>query len=337
MQQLITFFFTPLQKGQDACRFTNLPHSVLENIFEYLHPIEVIRLRRLHSNLKDAIDHAGLWKNVCSSICLFDDTDVTETLNNTLKLKNCDHYWLKAFVALCDNELVCTICLQGEQQYTRTDGMIQYHIVNNITTFGICTECHTSCENEFVAFITKWYDWKTWKKYRHENDHRNVQDLHLCMHEFDEDLETEMDEVYERKKELCEALSDVHLELRDDSRLCWNYIIDDGGEVSYIVQQMQEMAWFFKHTTYAEARQVCDDSHDSGDESYDEEFFPRYRIDSKRGKQIAIMEWIARTSIKDISDIESVKEEEGRPPQSLWPRMEEMMNASTTNAKRKRV
>ena len=62
-----------------------------------------------------------------------------------------------------------------------------------------------------------------------------------------------------RRKETLEAcLAKNGLQLRADSRLCSAYIATGQGEPAHIANVMQEMAWLFKHTNYAEVLQkVC--------------------------------------------------------------------------------
>ena len=57
--------------------------------------------------------------------------------------------------------------------------------------------------------------------------------------------------VHVRKVELTKRLSEVGCKLRSDSRLCDQYIADGVGDISFIVETMQEMKFFYGQTDYA--------------------------------------------------------------------------------------
>jgi hypothetical protein len=57
--------------------------------------------------------------------------------------------------------------------------------------------------------------------------------------------------ILEAQARLESALISEGLDLRDDSRLCQAYIMNDEGDIKDIVQTMKEMKFFFDHTKYS--------------------------------------------------------------------------------------
>eukprot|EP00877_Chromochloris_zofingiensis_P013158 jgi/Chrzof1/8096/UNPLg00141.t1 len=51
--------------------------------------------------------------------------------------------------------------------------------------------------------------------------------------------------------DLSTALNCVGLAIREDSRMCQDYVVDADGDIEDIVAMMQEMEFFFKHTLYS--------------------------------------------------------------------------------------
>jgi len=97
----------------------------------------------------------------------------------------------------------------------------------------------------------------------------------------------------ERKHELETQLAARGLTLRRDSELCRRYILAAVGDVEEIVTCMSEMDWFFRCTGYERLRYVDDDS-DSEDRYSDDDWDRRGRVDSERGKELALNGWITK-------------------------------------------
>lgn len=67
--------------------------------------------------------------------------------------------------------------------------------------------------------------------------------------EYDSD-ESEDNLQNDRKTIITQMLRQYGLVLRDDSRLCWNYIRYDEGDPREIVNVMRDMDWYFRFTEY---------------------------------------------------------------------------------------
>ncbi|KAH8550015.1 hypothetical protein BGW37DRAFT_499771 [Umbelopsis sp. PMI_123] len=143
----------------------------------------------------------------------------------------------------------------------------------------------------------------------------------------------------DRRQALTAKLEAAGLTLRADSKLCAQYISSGEGNADSIVVTMKEMAWFFRCTNYESSRKFYYDSYgdsDDYDSDYDDygggrrpwwrddygwrEPRRRYRIDSERGKDLALDDWVRRRlSRASYQNVESDPDDDFRPPVSIWP------------------
>ena len=75
----------------------------------------------------------------------------------------------------------------------------------------------------------------------------------------------------QRKYQLTIELEKAGLELRDDSRLCSNYIVNNEGNLTYIVERMCQMKFLFDHNEFYEYMDKAKDDHQA---TIDEGYFP---------------------------------------------------------------
>jgi hypothetical protein len=93
--------------------------------------------------------------------------------------------------------------------------------------------------------------------------------------------------VHSRRLELVMALNERGCRLRGDSRLCQAYIEEGVGDPHDIARQMQEMAFFHRHTRYGDFfRQIVETYRDN------EEYWDRDEV-SAQAKARALKDWAA--------------------------------------------
>ncbi|CAO3669050.1 unnamed protein product [Umbelopsis ramanniana] len=140
-----------------------------------------------------------------------------------------------------------------------------------------------------------------------------------------------------RRQELTRKLAAAGLTLRSDSRLCQKYISSATGDADSIVDTMKEMDWFFRCTNYETSRKTFyyssgysdydtddDDDEDNYNDHGSREPRRRYRIDSERGKNLALQTWLTnRFERRLYQSVEPDQDDPSRPPRSLWPTINE--------------
>lgn len=128
-------------------------------------------------------------------------------------------------------------------------------------------------------------------------------------------------QVESRTTLLTERLEQAGLTLREDSRLCQQYIDNGHRDVDEIVTTMKEMAWYFRCTDYETLRVTYEEEYDYGDRSWGWGRTPRMRstIDSETGKNLALNKWIRDRIFDEIyTPVKDDPDNDNRPPMSLW-------------------
>jgi hypothetical protein len=88
-------------------------------------------------------------------------------------------------------------------------------------------------------------------------------------------IKTKLQMSLNRMIELRTALESRNCELREDSKLCLNYINDNSDNLQYVVDMMLEMKFLFAHTNYSQYRQ------DIFDELVEQELEYEYYYDAE--------------------------------------------------------
>lgn len=301
--------------------------DILACIFSYLHPIQLCLISRLHSRFNRIIKSLSIWEALCNSIVFYSEETFDESFDRAFPLKTPED-WMKAFSYLCVEDHLCWVCMEGRYRYDNDDrDEIYLHTLHGISTWKFCSKCHMECQARHLQFISEHYDLELWYKYC---SYKGL--TSHCFYHIDDEMCEEMDDAEERKEKITECLSSLGLELRDDSRLCWSYILEDQGHPEEIAETMAEMAWFFSHTQYNTMRLVPQNLDIS-----DREFFPSHRVDSKVGKTKAIESWVTSELIKQggVLSLSECSERPDCPPESLWSEVEAVA-ARLESKKRKR-
>jgi hypothetical protein len=107
-----------------------------------------------------------------------------------------------------------------------------------------------------------------------------------------------------RKAELVKKLEDKGLQLRDDSKLCKQYIKHGEGNLQYIVDVMEEMDWFYKNTKYAKFYKEAKDREYEDWRSY-RSWGESFEYDSTEiseiAKKNAISDYLRRSMLTPLS------------------------------------
>ncbi|KAG2187076.1 hypothetical protein INT44_003304 [Umbelopsis vinacea] len=128
-----------------------------------------------------------------------------------------------------------------------------------------------------------------------------------------------------RRQELIDKLAVAGLTLRSDSRLCQRYIGSATGVADSIVITMMEMDWFFRCTSYATSRKSFYNYYEESEYDTDDDYGweqPRWRysINSEKGKDEALENWINTRIVKGrYQRVDQDQDNKSRPPSSLWP------------------
>lgn len=117
-----------------------------------------------------------------------------------------------------------------------------------------------------------------------------------------------------RKTELVKKLEEKGLQLRDDSKLCKQYIKHGEGDLQYIVDVMEEMDWFYKNTKYAKFYKEAKNREYQDWRSYrgwGESFEYDPTEISEIAKKMAISDYLGGSALPPFPphDLQSIKEE----------------------------
>lgn len=239
----------------------------------------------LCKNVKTKLRNPIIQKSVCMT-CLFKYNISKTKAIRTYKIKeihlnrlNRFHYYYKRVRAtmyqVSDVYDLCTIVDKPKPRVDRKEerkkkiesfvrelnidvSMVPHFIsyVSNVSSYHRTNRpCFTKIKSLFFDWIeyhqrtmafkalSTEFLFSTFDAYRHDSDSTIT---FLVQHnQFETKKQT-------RRKELERALQCEQLSLRSDSKICNDYINnpDSTIELSYVVQMMKEMDWFFKYTSY---------------------------------------------------------------------------------------
>ena len=117
-----------------------------------------------------------------------------------------------------------------------------------------------------------------------------------------------------RRTELVKKLEEKGLQLRDDSKLCKQYIKRGEGNLQHIVDVMEEMDWFYKNTKYSKFYKEAKDKEYQDWRSYRGwgEFFEYDPTEiSEIAKKMAISDYLGGTAVPPLPPhaLKSINEE----------------------------
>ncbi len=180
----------------------------------------------------------------CNKIYLLDNID---------EIKQCN-FCKKYYCDDCEADLsrYCEICLEyscdkcavfiEHFEYDRWSSKIEFYCGEECCPDEILEEIEEEKQNENGFY--KCSECKEYFKYETLYDY---EDILYCDDCIPEEILLEFNEMEEREKELKETLGKYKLKLREDSKLCENYIEDGEGDINEIVQRMCEMKYLFEY------------------------------------------------------------------------------------------
>ena len=117
-----------------------------------------------------------------------------------------------------------------------------------------------------------------------------------------------------RRTELVKKLEEKGLQLRDDSKLCKQYIKRGEGNLQHIVDVMEEMDWFYKNTKYSKFYKEAKDKEYQDWRSYrgwGESFEYDPTEISEIAKKMAISDYLGGSALPPLPPhaLQSIKEE----------------------------
>ncbi|KAI8149972.1 hypothetical protein BJV82DRAFT_677395 [Fennellomyces sp. T-0311] len=170
-----------------------------------------------------------------------------------------------------------------------------------------------------------------------EMDENQTEERNFILHGNGRGLNEAVGQILERhgrnaRRELLEnRLNQVGLRLRDNSRICHDYIRNGVGNIDWVVTTMVEIDWFLRETVYRSLDDIADqvDEMGSGDESDSqgsegEELFWQRTVrtnaeSDEEQRTAALRDYIhQRLSERRWNDVSTDEDTPSRPPQSLW-------------------
>ncbi|CAO3664728.1 unnamed protein product [Umbelopsis vinacea] len=319
-----------------------LPSEILLSVFSYLTPSQLLPLGTVSRRLKNVVDDAPIWEHIWRKCELKKPARKRKTYLAVVvseSQKICEKCYSKTKangsnspISILDEDAksICACVVIAAVNIMPINGQT----VTKSTAKEIYKLTDMDLDELYVTYVRN-------PHYRtaapmHLYDKEDVIRLARQAHGGDVGIkaartatstrgrairDTRRLQVESRTTLLTERLEQAGLTLREDSRLCQQYIDNGHRDVDEIVTTMKEMAWYFRCTDYESLRVTYEEEYDYGDRSWGWGRTPRMRstIDSETGKNLALNKWIRDRIFDEIyTPVKDDPDNDNRPPTSLW-------------------